>query len=86
MGFVNYYRNHIPRLSEKLIGMYELLKVDAKIRISEEFFDNFKKINARLAEACGLAPRQLVPGKQNVLMTDASFHASGYALMIEEND
>ena len=34
IGFVNYYRNYIPRLSEKLIGMYELLKADSKIRIS----------------------------------------------------
>ena len=54
IGFVNYYRNYIPRLSEKLIGMYELLKADAKIRISEELVDNFKEINDSLAEACGL--------------------------------
>ena len=84
IGFINYYRNYIPRLPEKMIGMYELLKADAKITISQELVDNFKAINASLAEACGLALRQ--PGKQYVLMTDASFRASGYALMIEEND
>ena len=55
IDFVNYYRNYILHLSEKLIGMYELLKVDAKFRISEELVDNFKEINASLAEACGLA-------------------------------
>ena len=66
--------------------MYKLLKADAKIRILEEFVDNFKEINATLAETCGLALRQPVSGKQYVLMTDASFRASGYALMIEEND
>ena len=86
IGFVNYYRNYIPRLSEKLIEMYELLKADSKIRISEELVDNFKEINASLAEACGLALRQPIAGKQYVSMTDASFRASGYALMIEEND
>ena len=43
IGFVNYYQNYILRLSEKLIGMYELLKPDSKIRISEELVDNFKK-------------------------------------------
>ena len=69
-----------------MIGMYELLKTDVKITISEELFDNFKAINASLAEACRLAFRQPVAGKQYVLMTDASFRASGYALMIEEND
>ena len=66
--------------------MYEILKTDSKIRISEELVDNFKEINASLAEACGLALRQPVAGKQYVLMTDTSFRASGYALMIEEND
>ena len=86
IGLVNYYRNYIPRLSGKLIGMCELLKADSKIRLSEELVDNFKEINASLAEACGLALRQLVAGKQYVLMTDASFRASDYALMIEEND
>ena len=84
VGFVNYYRTYIPRLSEKLIGMYENLKADAKIRISEELVDNFKEINASLAEACGLALRQPVAGKQYVLLTEASFRASGNALMIEE--
>ena len=84
IGFINYYRNYI--LSEKMIGMYELLKADAKITISEELVDNFKAINASLAKACGLALRQPIAGKQYVLMTDASFRASGYALMIEEND
>ena len=86
LGFVNYYRNYIPRLSEKLIGMYELLKADSKIRISEELVDNFKEVNASLAEACRLALRQPIEGKQYVLIMDASFRASGYALMIEEND
>ena len=66
--------------------MYELLKADSKIRISEELVDNFREINASLAEACGLALRQPIAGKQYVLLTDASFRASGYALMIEEND
>ena len=50
--------------------MYELLKVDSKIRISEELVDNFEELNASLAEACGLALRL----------------ASSNALMIEEND
>ena len=86
IGFINYYRNYIPRLPEKMIGMYELLKADAKITTSEELVDNVKAINASLAEACVLALRQPVAGKQYVLMTDASFRASGYALMIEEND
>ena len=64
--------------------MYELLKADSKIRISEELVDNLKEINASLAEACGLALRQPIAVKQYVLVTVARFLC--YALMIEEND
>ena len=66
--------------------MYELLKADSKIRVSEELVDNFKEINDSLAEACGLALRRPIACERNVLMTDVSFHASGYARMMEEND
>ena len=79
IGFVNYYRNYIPRLLEKLIGLYELLKADTKITISEKLVDNSKKVNANQAKACGLALRQPVAGKQYVLLMDASFRAPGYA-------
>ena len=84
IGFVNYYRNYIPRLSEKLLGFYELLKADKQIKVTEELLDHYKAINAALAEASGLALKQPITGQQYVLMTDASFRASGYALMIEE--
>ena len=86
IGFVNYYRNYIPRLSEKLLGFYELLKADKQIKVTEELLDHYKAINAALAEACGLALKQPITGRQYVLMTDASFRASGYALMIEEEN
>ena len=42
VGFVNYYENYLPRLSEKLLGMYELARVDAKVTISEELVNDFK--------------------------------------------
>ena len=54
-GFVNYYRNYIPRLSEKLLGFYDLLRADKQLKVTEELLDNYRAINAALAEACGLA-------------------------------
>ena len=84
-GFVNYYRSYIPRLSEKLLGFYELLKADTQVKVTEELLDNYKAINAALAKACGLALKQPITGPQYVLVTDASFRASGYALMNEDN-
>ena len=85
IGFVNYYRNYIPRLSEKLLGFYELLKADKQIKITEELLDHYKAINVALAQACGLALKQPITGRQYVLMTDTSIRASGYAQMIEED-
>ena len=73
-------------MSEKLLGFYELLKADKQIKVTEELLDNYKAVNAALAEACGLAIKQPITRRQYVLMTDASFRASGYALMIEEEN
>ena len=73
-------------MSEKLLGYYELLKVDKQIKNTEELLDNYKAINAALAEACGLALKQPIAGRQYVLVTDASFRASGYALMIGDEN
>ena len=56
------------------------------MKVTEELLENYKAINAALAEACGLAHKQPITGRQYVLMTDASFRASGYALTIEENN
>ena len=84
--FVNYNRNYIPRLSEKLLGFYELLKADKQIKVTEDLLDNYKAINAALAEASRFSFKQPITGRQYVLMTDASFRASGYALMIEEDN
>ena len=86
IGFVNYYRNYIQRLSEKLIGFNGLLKADKQIKVTEDLLDDYKAINAALAEACVLALKQPITGHQYVLMTDASFRASGYALMIEKDN
>ena len=80
------HRPSIPRLSEKLLCFYELLKIDKQIKVTEDLLDNYKVINAALAEACRLALKQPITGRQYVLMTDASFRASGYALMMEEDN
>ena len=45
----------------------------------------FREINEALDRCCQLALRQPLPGKQLVLMTDASFQAAGYAVLIEDD-
>ena len=45
----------------------------------------FREINEAVDRCCQLALRQPLPGKQLVLMTDASFQAAGYAVLIEDD-
>ena len=85
VGFVNYYRNYIPRMAEKLNPLYKLLKTEVPINITSELKEIFDSVNKALSDACELALKQPIPGKQLVLMTDASFRSAGYALMIEDN-
>ena len=85
LGFVNYYRNYIPRMVEKLNPFYKILKAEVPINITSELNETFDSVNKALSDACQLAVKQPIPGKQLVLMTDASFRSAGYALMIEDN-
>ena len=85
IGFVNYYRNYIPRLSAKIAPFHELIKSDKPAKIDQELISNFEAINKSLDNACGLWLKQPLPNRQYVLMTDANFKNAGYALMTEED-
>ena len=85
LGFVNYYRNYIPRMAEKLNPFYKLLKTEVPINITSELKETFDSVNKALSDECDLVLKQPIPRKQLVLMTNASFRSAGYALMIEDN-
>ena len=72
-------------MAEKLNPFYKLLKTEVPINITSELKETFDSVNTTLSDACELALKQPIPGKQLVLMTDASFRSAGYALMIEDN-
>ena len=87
-GFLNYYRIYIPKLAERLTPFFQLLKTtDAKtkIPITLDIMKEFREINEALDRCCQLALRQSLPGKQLVLITDASFQAACYAVLIEDD-
>ena len=85
LGFVNYYRDYIPRMAEKLNAFCKLLKTEVPINITSDLKETFDSVNAALSNACELALKQPIPGKQLVLMTDASLRSAGYAVMIEDS-
>ena len=76
LGFVNYYRNYIPRMAEKFNPLYKLLKTEVPINITSELKETFDSVNKALTDACELALKQPIPGKKLVLMTDASFRSA----------
>ena len=72
-------------MAERLNPFYKLLKTEVPINITSEIKETFDSVNKALSDACELALKQPIPGKQLVLMTDASFSSAGYALMVEDN-
>ena len=85
LGFVNYYRNFVRRLADKFNPFCKLLKAEVPISMTSKLKETFDSVNEALSDACEIALKQSIPGKQLVLMTDASFISAGYALMVEDN-
>ena len=61
------------------------MKAEVPMNITSELKETFDSVNKALSDACQLALKQPIPGKQLVLMTDAGFRSAAYALMIEDN-
>ena len=71
-------------MAEKLHPFYKLLKTEVPINITSDLKETFDSVNKAFSDACEIALKQPIPGKQHVLMTDASFKSAGYALTIED--
>ena len=52
---------------------------------TSEVKETFDSVNKTLNDVCEIALIQHIPGKQLVLMTDASFRSGGYALVFEDD-
>ena len=62
-----------------------MLKSDEKVLVSKESVQQVEEINRAFDKCCDLAPQQPIPNKQIALVTDASFGAAGYAVLIEDD-
>ena len=88
IGFLSYYPNYIPRLAARLTPFFQLLKTTntkTKVPITPDIMKELTETNEALDRCCQLALRQPLPGIQLVLMTDASFQADDYAVLIEDD-
>ena len=62
-----------------------MLISDEKVLVSQELVHQFEEINRALDKCCDLALQQPIPNKQIAIMTDASFGAAGYAVLLEDD-
>ena len=58
LGFVNYYRNFIPGMAEKLNPFYKLLKMEVPIKCTSELKETFDSVNKAHSDACQLSLTQ----------------------------
>ena len=72
-------------MAEELNPFYKFLKAEVPMDITPVLKENFVSVNKSLSDACELALKRPIRGKQLVLMTNASFRSAGYALMFEDN-
>ena len=84
IGFVQFFRNYMPSLGEKLIPFYKLLKKQIDFEITEDHHKNLETLKADLIQATTLTLRLPKPGLQYVILCDASYHGTGFVLMVED--
>ena len=84
IGFMNYFKNYIPRLAEKLLPFYRMLQKGEKFQVTTEHKQMLQILKEDLKLAMERTMRLPLAGKQYVIMSDASDFAAGYVLMIED--
>ena len=84
IGFVQFFRNFIPDLNQKLLPFYKLLRKDTEFIISHAHTEAIEALKMDLINATNLTLRLPKPGLQYVLLCDASYNGTGFVLMIED--
>ena len=84
IGFVQFFRIFIPNLGQKLLPFYKVLRRENVFTITNDHHEPFNTLKADLTRATELTLRLAKPGLQYVILCDASFHGTGFVLMIED--
>ena len=86
LGYVHFYRSHIPQLADKKAVLHELSKKDTTFKLDERHKDVIFESYEGILKATKLALKFPLPDKQLVIMCDASEHAAGYVLLIDYSE
>ena len=84
IGFVQFFRNFIPNLGQKLLPFYKLLRQENVFTITSDHHESLNTLKADLTRGTDLTLRLAKPGLQYVILCDASFHGTAFVLMIED--
>ena len=84
IAFVQFFRNFIPNLGQKLLPSYKLLRKENVFTITNDHLESLNTLKADPTRATDLTLRLAKPGLQYVIFCDASFHGTGFVLMIED--
>ena len=84
IGFVHFFRIFIPNLGQKFLPFYKLLRKQNLFTITNDHHESLNTLKADLTRATDLTFRLAKPGLQYVILCDASFHGTGFVLMIED--
>ena len=84
VGFLQFFRSFIPKLNEHLIPFYKRLRKNISFKITDEFEIAFKVLREKLQTITTQTPRLAKPELQYAILCDASYHSSGFVLMIED--
>ena len=79
-GFVNFYRQCIPRLADKLVLLHLLLQEDVPLKLTQQHKDAIFEFTDCLLNASKQSLKLPLSKKQLIIMCDASEHAVGYVL------
>ena len=84
IGFVQFFRNFIPTLTQKLLPFYKLLRKENVFTITNDHHESLNTLKADLTRATDITLLLAKPGLQYVILCDASFHGTGFVFMIED--
>ena len=73
IGFFQYFRSFIPKLGEKLLPFYQLLRKDNDIVLTDEHHKCIQTLRKDLEQACQMALKLPKANGQYVILTGASF-------------
>ena len=76
IGFCQFYKAFTPRLAEKLLPFYQLLKSDTEFVINCDHISTIEQMKKELKTICESSLRLPKKGVQYVILADASFYAA----------